>query len=133
MEFDFSQLATLDLTFDARIDGAGQWNVRLTGGGVESDVTIAVPANGEFHKVRYNITDNWPGVAAKWAAGEANGKGTFTFALVGSNLNAESAIYFTNVRYSDAVPQPSLTAEVTDITSTSAKLTYSAEIGRAHV
>lgn len=126
MEFDFSQLATLDLTFDARIDGAGQWNVRLTGGGVESDVTIAVPADGEFHKVRYNITDNWPGVAAKWAAGEANGKGTFTFALVGSNLNAESAIYFTNVRYSDAVPQPSLTAEVTDITSTSAKLTYSA-------
>lgn len=126
MAFDFSQLANLDLTFDARIDGAGQWSIRLTGGGVESDVTIAVPADGEFHKVRYNVTDNWPGVAAKWAAGEANGKGTFTFALVGNNLNAESAIYFTNVRYVNAIPQPALTAEVTDITPTSAKLTYSA-------
>ncbi len=126
MAFDFSQLANLDLTFDARIDGAGQWSVRLTGGGVESDVTIAVPADGEFHKVRYNVTENWPGVAAKWAAGEANGKDTFTFALVGNNLNAESAIYFTNVRYVNAIPQPALTAEATDITPTSAKLTYSA-------
>lgn len=126
MEFDFSQLADHDLTLDARIDGVGQWKIRLTGDGVESDVSIAIPSDGEFHKVRYNVSENWPGVAAKWASGEANGKGIFTFALVGENLNAESAIYFTNVRYVDAIAQPSLTAEVTDITATSAKLTYSA-------
>ncbi|MDE6526410.1 MAG: hypothetical protein K2L75_04070, partial [Muribaculaceae bacterium] len=102
MEFDFSQLADHDLTLDARIDGAGQWKIRLTAAdGVESDVTIAIPSDGEFHKVRYNVSENWPGVAAKWASGEANGKGIFTFALVGENLNAESANNFTNERYVD--------------------------------
>ena len=127
MEFDFAQLAPLDLTFDAKIEGPGQWNVRLTAAdGVESDVTVAVPTDGEFHKVRINIQDEYPAVYAKWLAGGANGKTVFTFALSGTGLDATSAIYVANCKYVDAIARPALTAEAADITSTSAKLNINA-------
>lgn len=125
--FDFAVLADKDLVFDVKIEGQGQWNVRLTAADqVESDVTISVPADGAFHNVRYNVAKLWPGVANKWNNGGANGKDIFTFALVGTGLNAESAIYFTNVRYKDAIAMPEISADATDINENSAKLTWNA-------
>lgn len=122
--FDYSLLALKDLVFDAQIVGQGQWNVRLTADGVESDVTISIPADGAFHTVRYNVQKGWPGVYEKWLAKGANGKNVFTFALSGTSLSAESAIYFTNCRYEDAIPMPSAEPAVSDVTTTSATLTY---------
>lgn len=125
--FDFALLADKDLTFDAMIEGPGQWNIRLTAAdGVESDVTVAIPADGEFHSLRYNIAELWPAVAAKWSSGDAYDKAVFTFAVVGSDLSSESAFYFTNVRYKDAVAQPKISAEATDITENSATLNWTA-------
>ena len=63
--FDYSLLALKDLVFDAQIVGQGQWNVRLTADGVESDVTISIPTDGAFHTVRYNVQKGWPGVYEK--------------------------------------------------------------------
>lgn len=122
--FDFALLAPQDLTFLAKVEGPGKWAVRLTGNGPEHDCAIEVPADGEYHKVRMNVQECFPNVYEKWAAGESNGSNIFTFALVGSNLTAESAIYFTNVKYVDAVAMPSVEANVTDITANSANLTY---------
>ncbi len=126
-EFDFAVLADKDLTFDAMVEGPGQWNVRLTAAdGVESDITISIPADGQFHALRYNVADIWPAVASKWNAGGANGKDIFTFSLSGTGLNGESVLYFTNVRYRDAIPQPNITAEAIDVTYNSATLTWNA-------
>ncbi|MDE6322460.1 MAG: hypothetical protein K2L93_09210, partial [Muribaculaceae bacterium] len=73
--FDFALLADKDLTFDAMVEGPGQWNIRLTAAdGVESDVTVAIPADGQFHSVRYNVAELWPAGAAKWSTGGANDK-----------------------------------------------------------
>lgn len=125
--FDFAQLAGLDLTFNAKIEGSGKWNIRITAAdGVESDATVSIPADGQFHKLRFNISEIWPAVAAKWQAGGANGRDIFTFAVVGSDLSNDAAFYFSGVRYADAVIQPSLTAEVADLTATSARLTWNA-------
>ncbi|MDE6206268.1 MAG: fibronectin type III domain-containing protein [Muribaculaceae bacterium] len=125
--FDFAQLAPLDLSFDAKIEGSGQWNVRLTAAdGVESDVTVAVPADGEYHKVRINVQEQYPAVYSKWLSGGANGKTVFTFSMVGSELSANSAIYVANCKYVDAIVRPTLSADATDVTSTSAKLNINA-------
>ena len=123
--FDFKALADLDLTFNVKVEGTGKWNIRITAAdGVESDVTLPVAADGEFHKMRYNIAQSWPAVATKWKNGGANGKDIFTFSVVGSGLSADAALYFNGVRYVDAVAQPALTAEATDITATSARLAW---------
>lgn len=125
--FDFAALADKDLTFDAMIEGPGQWNIRLTAAdGVESDVTVAIPADGEFHSVRYNVAELWPAVANKWSTGGATDKAVFTYAVVGSGLNGESAFYFTNVRYRDAIVQPQISAEAINVTYNSATLTWNA-------
>lgn len=124
--FDYAVLADKDLNFEAKIEGPGQWNVRLTASGVESDVTIEIPRDGTFHHLTYNVAELWPGVAQKWSSGAANGNDIFTFSLVGTDLTDESAIYFTNVRYKEAISKPALSAEVKDITDTSATLTWAA-------
>ncbi|MDE6320972.1 MAG: fibronectin type III domain-containing protein, partial [Muribaculaceae bacterium] len=90
------------------------------------DVTVAIPADGQFHSVRYNVAELWPAVAAKWSTGGANDKAIFTFAVVGSDLSSESAFYFTNVRYKDAVVMPQISAEAINITENSATLTWNA-------
>lgn len=123
--FDFSVIAPMDLVFDAMVEGSGKWNVRLTTGvGQESDVTISIPADGEFHRLRYNVQTDFPSIYEKWLAGESNGKDVFPFSLVGSELSSDAAIYFTGCHYEEAVPQPSISAEVRDVTSESAFLTY---------
>lgn len=126
--FDFSQLAPLDLVFDARIEGSGTWNVRLTASGLcpDQDATIAIPADGEYHSVRFRVADAFPQVAEQWASGAANGKSVFTFALVGTSLSSDAAIYFTDCRYETAKAMPALAPEVKDITATSATLVFNA-------
>ncbi len=123
--FDLAQIAPKDLVLEAKIEGPGKWNVRLTSGvGNESDVTIEIPADGKYHLVRYNVQKGWPVVYEKWLAGQSNGKALYTFSLVGSALTAESAIYFTNCRYEDAIPMPSVEPTVTDITHESATINF---------
>ena len=125
--FDFALIADKDLVFDAKAEGQGNWNLRLTAsGGVESDVTLAVPADGEFHKIRLNVAESYPGVAARWAAGQANGQDVFTFSLSATELSADAALYFTNVRYDKAVSKRSMTASVSDVTTNSATLSWNA-------
>lgn len=123
-DFDFAQLADKDLVFDAMIEGAGNWVVRLTT--PDADAPISVAADGQFHAVRFNVANDFAAVATGWAGGSANGKDIFTFSLVGNNLTAESAIYVKNIRYVDAVPTPALTAEASDITANSATLSWTA-------
>lgn len=123
--FDFSKIANHDLVFDAKIEGAGQWNVRLTTGGPESDMTVMIPADGQYHKVRFNVKNDYPVVYEKWIDPAATAdKNIFPFSLVGTGLNAESAIYFTNCRYVESVAMPAITAQAKDITATSAVLNY---------
>lgn len=125
-DFDYSVLADKDLVFDAKIEGAGTWAIRLTSGGAsrEMDATVAIPADGDYHSVRFNLADVFGDVNAAWKAGDANGKDVFTFSTVGSNLAEGSAFYFNNVRYVDAVAMPEITAQAADITASSANLTY---------
>ncbi len=126
-DFDFSLIAPLDLTFDAKVEGAGQWNIRLTAAdGVESDVTLSVPADGQYHKVRINVKDNYPAVYQKWISGGANGKTVFPLGLSGTNLDGNSAIYLANCRYVDAVALPAVTATASDITFNSARINIDA-------
>ncbi|MCM1066060.1 MAG: hypothetical protein NC418_00620 [Muribaculaceae bacterium] len=120
--FDFAQIADLDLVFEAKIEGPGNWVVRLTA--PDNDKKLAIPTDGEFHTIRYNIKRDFPDVYTTWSTGAADGQNIFPFALVGSNLAVESAIYFTNVRYEDAVAKPEVEAVVSDITTNSAKLAY---------
>lgn len=122
--FDFTQLADKDLVFDAMIEGAGSWLVRLTT--PDTDAPISIAADGQFHAVRFNVASDFAAAVSGWANGNANGHDIFTFSLVGSNLNAQSAIYVKNIRYVDAVPTPVLTAEATDITDSSATLSWNA-------
>jgi len=120
--FDFKNLAPLDLVFDVMISGPGEWHVRLTA--PDQDAVLSVPDDGQFHTVRLNIQKDFDKVYQTWSAGNANGKDIFPFSLVGTKLDATSVLFFTNCRYEDAIPQPSITAEVTDITSESAKFSY---------
>lgn len=120
--FDYSQLADKDLVFDAMIEGAGNWTVRLTT--PDTDAAISVAADGRFHAVRFNVASDFAAAVAGWADKTSNGADIFTFSLVGANLNAQSAIYVKNIRYVDAVPTPTLTAEATDITVNSATLSW---------
>lgn len=125
MDFDFALLAPQDLVFDAKIEGPGQWVVRITAADkVESDVAIDIPADDNFHLLRFNVQKGWPAVYEKWLAGGANGKDIFTFAVSGTGLTAESALYFSNCRYEDAVPMPSVEPTVTDITHESATINF---------
>lgn len=120
--FDYSQLADKDLVFDAMIEGAGTWAVRVTR--PDTDASISIAADGQFHAVRFNAATDFAAAAAGWADKTSNSTDIFTFSLVGANLNAQSAIYVKNIRYVDAIPTPALTAEATDITVNSATLSW---------
>lgn len=123
--FDYTKIADLDLVFEARIDGPGSWLVRVTGG-QDADATISIPRDGTFHTVRMNVKESFPSIYPNWLSGATNSTDAFPFALVGSGLNGESSIYFTNCRYESSVPMPSVTATVSDVTSNSARLSWDA-------
>lgn len=120
-----SQLAGQDLVFDAKVEGTGTWTVRLTPPD-PCDKVIEIAADGEFHTVRFNIKDDFAGAYAQWSAGTPAGGG-YVFSLIGANLSSGAAFYFTNCRYESAVPMPAIVAEATDVTSSSAVLTYSVD------
>lgn len=123
--FNLQNLVGKVLEFDAMVTGEGSWNVRLTGqigdNNKEQDATIVVPADGAFHHVVLNVAELFPLVNENWAA---EGAGGYTFALVGSGLNAESAVYFTNCKYVESV----IVADVTDITMNSANINYTVNL-----
>ena len=116
-------LASMDLVFNAKVEGTGTWNVRLTAANPESDCLVSVPADGEYHQVRMNVQKEFPGVAAKWATWPTPAD-MFTFALVGANLSADAAIFVNDVHYEAAIAMPEITAEASNITATSADVTY---------
>lgn len=120
--FDMSKLAACDLVFNCKVEGTGTWLVRLTS--PDSDMQIPVTADGAYHEVRFNLQRDYPNVYSTWAAGAQNG---YIFALVGSNLSADAAAIVNDIHYEAAVAMPEITAEVSDITDSSAKLTYSAQ------
>ncbi len=122
--YDFTQLAELDLTFDAMIEGSGIWKVRLTT--PDTDQTLDIPRDGKFHTVRFNIKADFPAIYNTWQSGAANAADIFPFSLVGDGLSSDAAIYFTNCRYVDAIGSPSITAAATDITYNSATLSFTA-------
>lgn len=121
--FDFTQIANGNLVFDVKVEGDGKWLIRLTT--PDQDYTINVPADGEFHNINLNIKDNFNNVYANWVNGSANGKDIFPFAVVGEGLGEGAALYFTNCKYVTDYPVPTITAEATDVTATSANLVYS--------
>lgn len=54
--FNMNLLAPMDLVFNAKVSGAGTWELRLTGKDTgDVDYTLDTPADGEWHEVRLNI------------------------------------------------------------------------------
>ena len=53
-------LASMDLVFNAKVEGTGTWSVRLTAANPESDCLVSVPADGEYHQVRMNVQKEFP-------------------------------------------------------------------------
>ncbi len=120
--FEMSKLAGCDLVFNCKVEGTGTWLVRLSS--PDSDKQIPVTADGAYHEVRFNIQNDYPNVYATWSNPDTqNG---YIFSLVGTNLSADAAVIVNDIHYEAAVAMPEITAEVTDVTENSAKLTYSA-------
>lgn len=120
--FDLSNLTGCDLVFNAKIVGNGSWLIRVTS--PDSDARIEIPADGEYHEVRINVARDFAAVLDYWNAGAQQ---AFIFSPVGSGLDAQSALCVYDVRYEQAVPMPSISASVSDVTSVSANLTYNVE------
>ncbi len=121
--FDMSKLAVCDLVFNCKVEGTGNWIVRLTA--PDSDITLPVNADGAYHEVRFNIQNDYPDVYTTWSNPDT--KNGYVFALVGSNLSADAAVFVNDIHYESAVAMPEITAAVSDITDSSAKLTYSVQ------
>lgn len=126
--FDLSQIKDCDLVFNAKIEGPGEWLIRLTR--PDADSAIEIPADGEYHEVRFHVPTVYGGIIEYWtnnSTGQA-----FIFSPVGTNLTAESALMVNDVRYETHIPMPAITASVTDITTNSATLTYSVEYAEGY-
>lgn len=125
--FNMNLLAPMDLVFNAKVSGAGTWVLRLTGKDTgDVDYTLDTPADGEWHEVRLNIEKLFKNAYTAWmkaSEDEAFCQG-YVFALVGSGLSADAEVYTSNIRYEAAIAMPEITAEASNVTATSADVTY---------
>lgn len=126
--FDLSLIKDCDLVFNAKIVGQGEWLIRLTT--PAADGKIEIPADGEYHEVRFHVPTVYAGIMNHWTNTPNNQ--AFVFSPIGTKLTAESALMVNDVRYETHIPIPAITASATDITSNSAKLTYSVEFAEGY-
>ena len=125
-EFDNKVLSDLDLVFTAKAEGSADYSVRLTATNAagdklspENDATFTVASDGQYHEIRLNIKSDFPDVYNLW---QSNPKG-YVFSLIADN-KADAVLYLYDIHYEAAIEMPAITAEVSNVTTTSADIVY---------
>lgn len=134
--FDMSLLAQCDLVFYAKATSSANYTIRLTGNGTgDQNIPITVPADGDYHPFRINIQSELPNLYEAWMKAAANDdyKKGYIFAVVmeGGSSDADLRVY--DIHYESAVDMPTVSAEISDIATTSATLTYAVEFPEGYI